>query len=349
MTRRLVAGLALPLVLAPASFAGGFTTASAQIINVPTPRQVGTRPVTLTASFGFLQSQSRNDGQSGTGWILGEALQWKAMADVGLKSGGLGVTVSLASQPIQRIGGSAGAGSDGTIDLRQVLATFRTRETEGAHQIIEASVGLSQWANYRGTDVLTAEEREARNALTLGIGYGIGFTFGQRGTIFVMQDLATLWGSREGLSASQSRQVQQYTTRLGVRYRIRGMREPDAGCRMRGVPADAGNTTVRGTGIGCGMPDAGRRDAGSSIPLPASRFPHPAFRIPLPASRIPHPASRIEMDAGGDASIAPRIPRPASTPYPVPPVPSRIPHPAAHPASRIALVGAQESPLPVAP
>ena len=199
----------------------GAPRASAQIISVPKPTELA-RPITLTASFGFLQSQARVDGQSGTLWYLGDALQWKALVDVGLRSGGLGLAVSVASVPIQRSGGTAPPNSDGTIQLRQYLATFRTRETQGPHQIIEVGLGLSQWAGYEGTDVLTSDERETRNAVTIVVGYGFGFSLGERAGIFVIQDLGTLWGSGEGLSANQSRQVQQYTTRIGLRYRVRG-------------------------------------------------------------------------------------------------------------------------------
>jgi hypothetical protein len=214
-TRRTLSALVL---------AGALTARSeAQIISVPRPEQTGP-PVTLSLSFGFLSSGSRYDGQSGTLWQLGEALVYRATLDFGMRSGALGLTGSLARQPIRRSGGSAPVNSDGDIDLRQFLATFRTREGQGAHQVVEVGLGLAQWANYSGTDVLTADERKPRNALALNIGYGFGFSIGDRASLFVLQDLATLWGSGEGLTAGQSRQVQQYTTRLGARYRFRGSR-----------------------------------------------------------------------------------------------------------------------------
>ena len=167
---------------------------------------------------------SRFDGQSGTFWNLGEAIQYKGAVDVALRSGSLGVSGALASVPISRSGGTAPANSDGDIQLRVLLATFRTREMDGPHQIIEVGLGLGQWANYSGTDAITADERKARNALALTIGYGFGFTLGDRVALFVIQDVSTLWGSGEGLTAGQSRQVQQYTTRLGLRYRVSGRR-----------------------------------------------------------------------------------------------------------------------------
>ena len=195
----------------------------AQIIDVPMPGD-SRRPLTITAAFGFLGSANRNDGPSATTWYLGEAIQYKAMVDVGLRAGALGVSGSLAVQPIARSGPSVPSGSNGEIDLRQIMATFRTKDQFTAHQVIEVSMGLAQWANYRGTDVLTAEEKEARNAFALVVGYGIGFPLGNRATFVLVQEISTLWGSKEGLSPGQSRQTTNYVTRLGMRYRIRGDR-----------------------------------------------------------------------------------------------------------------------------
>jgi hypothetical protein len=195
----------------------------AQIIEVPMPKETQ-RPVTVTAAFGFLGSSARNDGQSGTTWYLAETFQYKAMVDVGLRAGSLGVTGSLAVQRMGRTGGTALPGSDGEIDLRQIMATFRTRDQFTAHQVIEVSLGLAQWANYRGNEVLTDAEKEPRNAFALVVGYGIGFPLGNRATFVLVQEISTLWGPSEGLGPGQSRQVQNYVTRLGMRYRIRGDR-----------------------------------------------------------------------------------------------------------------------------
>ena len=63
--------------------------ASAQIIKVPSPDQTR-RPIAASATFGFLQTQSRFDGQSGVLWSLGEALQYRATLEVGLRSGAIG-------------------------------------------------------------------------------------------------------------------------------------------------------------------------------------------------------------------------------------------------------------------
>lgn len=196
---------------------------SAQIIKVPSPAEGGP-PISVSATFGFLQTQSRFDGQSGTLWQLGEALVYRASVDLGIRSGAIGVTGSIASVPIRRSGGSAPSGSNGDIQLRKLLATFRTPEAQGFHQIVEVSMGLAQWTGYSGTDLLTPEEQKARNAFALVVGYGFGFSIGERAAFTLAQDVATLWGSAEGLPSGEGRSVRQFITRVGLRYRIRGQR-----------------------------------------------------------------------------------------------------------------------------
>jgi len=207
---------ALVLALAPAIL-------PAQIIRVPDANESG-RPIFISANFGFLQTQSRYDGQSGTFWNLGEALTYRASLDVGIRAGSIGVTGSIASVPIRRTGGTSVPNSRGDIQLRKLLATFRTPEQQGFHQIVEVSLGAAQWGGYSGNDVLSPEEQKARNALALVVGYGFGFSIGERAAFTLVQDYSTLWGSAEGLPSGQSRSVRQYITRVGLRYRIRGQR-----------------------------------------------------------------------------------------------------------------------------
>lgn len=223
-TQRSLVRRALPVALASALLLAPLVSPlAAQIIRVPTESNSGP-PIHLSATFGFLQTQNRFDGQSGTFWTLGEALAYRASLDLGLRAGALGVTAGLASVPLRRSGGTAVPGSSGDIQLRQYLATFRTVEAQGFHQIVEVSMGLAQWTGYSGSDVLTADEEKARNAFALVVGYGFGFSLGERAAITLVQDYTTLWGSAEGLPSGQSRSVRQYTTRVGLRYRLRGQR-----------------------------------------------------------------------------------------------------------------------------
>jgi hypothetical protein len=187
---------------------------------VPKPSDA-TRPISATVSAGYLLTASRFDGVSGTFWSLGDGIQYRGTMEVGTRSGAIGLTGTLATVPIRR-GGSPT--SDGDISLRQLLVTFRSPEGQSFYQIFEAGAGLSQWASYSGTDILSPDDRKARNGLAIMIGYGFGFALGERLSFNVVQDAATIIGSGEGLPAGERRSQQQYITRMGLRYRFTGAR-----------------------------------------------------------------------------------------------------------------------------
>lgn len=193
----------------------------AQIIKVPTSDAVS-RPISVHASAGYFLTQNRFDGQTGQPWFLGDGWQYRAGADIGFDIGTLGVSATLATVPIQR--GNSFA-SVGEIQQRQFLGTFRSPEPRGFGQVIELGVGLSQWVNYSGTDVLSPEEAEARNALALVLGYGLSIPLGSRFTVSLTQDYATIVGSGEGLPAGTRRAQEQYTTRIGLRWKAVGARD----------------------------------------------------------------------------------------------------------------------------
>ncbi|MFM8910230.1 MAG: hypothetical protein ACKOH8_06615, partial [Gemmatimonadota bacterium] len=62
------------LALLPFLCASLASVGDAQLIKVPSP-STARRPITLSISTGFLQTEGRVDGQSGTIWSLGEAAQ----------------------------------------------------------------------------------------------------------------------------------------------------------------------------------------------------------------------------------------------------------------------------------
>lgn len=177
-------------------------------------------PIGVHASAGYFVAQNRFDGISGVNWFLGDTWQYRAGVDVGIKSGVLGVSGSIASVPIQRGNSTA---SRGDIQLRQLLATFRSPEPSGFGQLFELGAGLSQWASYSGTDALSPEDAATRNAFAIAIGYGFVMPLGDRFSLQLVQDYTTVIGSREGLPAGARRSQEQYTTRIGLRWRATGV------------------------------------------------------------------------------------------------------------------------------
>lgn len=191
----------------------------AQLIKVPMADE-RTIPVAVNVSAGYLLAQNRFDGISGLTWNLGDAWQYRAGVDVGLRSGSIGVSGTVATVPIQR---GSNFSSRGEIQLRQLLATFRSPEPRGFGQVIEIGVGLSQWADYSGSDVLSDAEAKAQNALAIALGYGFAVPLGRRFALQLTQDYTTAIHSREGLPAGARRSQEQYTTRIGLRWRATGV------------------------------------------------------------------------------------------------------------------------------
>lgn len=180
------------------------------------------RPVFVHAAAGYFVTQNRFDGQTGQPWFLGDGWQYRIGADVGTEIGTLGVAATFATVAIQRGNSLA---SVGEIQQRQYLGTFRSPEPRGFGQVIELGLGLSQWLNYSGTDVLSSEEAKPRNGLALVLGYGLSIPLGKRFTVALTQDYTTVIGSGEGLPSGTRRSQEQYTTRIGLRWQAFGVRE----------------------------------------------------------------------------------------------------------------------------
>jgi hypothetical protein len=214
--RGFAASFGLALLVSAAS-----TPLAAQLIPVPMSDEVS-RPIAVSASAGYFLTQNRFDGQSGQPWYLGDGWQYRVGADVSLDIGSLGVAATFATVPIQRGNVTTAIGE---IQQRQILGTFRSPEPEGFGQVIELGVGLSQWLNYSGSGTLSADDLKARNALALVLGYGLSIPLGKRATVTLAQDYATVIGSGEGLPPGTRRAQEQYTTRIGLRWRVIGARE----------------------------------------------------------------------------------------------------------------------------
>ena len=179
------------------------------------------RPVSVMASVGYFIAQNRYDGVSAMPWYFGDAMLYRVSVDMAFGPGTFGVAGSLASVPLQRDNSPT---SNGEIQLRQVMAVFRSPEPRQLGQVVEIGLGLSQYANYSGTDVVTGEDAKPRNAVAFSLGYGFAIPLGERWGITLMQDYVTAIGSREGLPAGAKRSQEQYTTRLGLRWRVLGAR-----------------------------------------------------------------------------------------------------------------------------
>lgn len=191
--------------------------ASAQLIHVPDEDEFGAT-ISVTGGAGLLLVGNRYDAIDGTRWVMGEAIQMRGMVDIAMRSGSFGLVGTLATVPMFR----ANSGAPGEIQLRQVMVSFRSPASDGFHQTLEVSGGWSQWASYRGDDVLTAEQKKPRNGLGVMLGYGAAFPMGDRVTFAFAQDIGVIVGSGKGLPVGESRSQSVYQTRIELRIRLSG-------------------------------------------------------------------------------------------------------------------------------
>jgi hypothetical protein len=192
--------------------------AAAQLIHVPEEDSFG-RTITLTGGAGLLIVGSRYDASEGARWRMGEAIQMRGALDVAMRSGSLGLVATLATVPMVR---STSPANRGEIQLRQLMLSFRSPASDGFHQTLEVSGGWSQWASYRGDDVLSAEQKKARNGLAVMLGYGAAFPIGSRVTFSFAQDIGAIIGSGKDLPVGESRSQSIYQTRLELRIKLSG-------------------------------------------------------------------------------------------------------------------------------
>jgi hypothetical protein len=209
--------LARHAVCAVLLLAAASTRAAAQLIHVPDEDAVG-RTFTLTGGAGLLLVGDRYDVTDGTRWMLGEAIQMRAMLDIAMRSGSFGLAGTLATVPMVR----ANSGAPGEIQLRQLMISFRSPPSDGFHQTLEISGGWSQWASYTGDDVLTSEQKKPRNGLAVMLGYGAAFPIGSRVTFSFAQDIGAIIGSGKDLPVGESRSQSVYQTRLELKVRLSG-------------------------------------------------------------------------------------------------------------------------------
>lgn len=179
------------------------------------------RVITVSGDVGLLSTGSRYDAVDGATWLFSEAIAYRVGVDFALSAGSLGIIAVTSRVPMYR---SGVINSDGDITFRQIAASIRSPEGRGVHQLIEITVGWAQWADYSGTDPISAESEKARNAAILAIGYGFAFPLGSRATFTFVQDAGLLIGSGDNIPANASRTQTQYHTRIGLRFRVAGAR-----------------------------------------------------------------------------------------------------------------------------
>lgn len=197
------------------------SVAVAQLLEV----QRSTEPVVWTSlSAGFFQAQTVEDGRTSSIWEFGTGLQYRGSLEYALERGAsVGAVVSYARLPLTYFSTSGtitpgcGAGCDAHADLWSIMGVFHIGGGAGFHQVIDLAIGVTRYANFEADDGGTLPPEQDTD-LALAVGYGFGYTLGDRLQVMLVQDFAVSLHQGEGLSGGTSRTPQQRTTRLGVRY-----------------------------------------------------------------------------------------------------------------------------------
>ena len=193
----------------------------AQVIRIPAR---SSQPSSWIAfGVGFHELNPVTDGGTGTTWYFGSGLQYRASIEqTSGTNGAIGLTGTYVRSPLEHAG-DPGCGVESACDAHgdvfQLMATYRMTGRQGFHQVIEFGLGVTHFRNFTADDTdepLTP--RDGDNDFTLAVSYGFGYGFNSRTQVFLVQDFATLWHQRHGLSGSQSNFVQERSTRIGLRY-----------------------------------------------------------------------------------------------------------------------------------
>ena len=217
----LVSALPFLAALAPAAAAG------AQVVRLPQRSREPALWASLSA--GYLQMNSVWDGRTSSIWGFGDGVQGRASLEYAIGSGSsLGVVGSLARLPLRFAEGVSSSGgvtsatsvSDAHADVRSLHLGFHAGGGTGFHQVIQVSLGVTNFANFRRDDDDAKLGPSGDTDFSFAVGYGFGYSLGARLHVFVVQDYASSIHQDDNLPNDARRSTTQYTTRLGVRAGI---------------------------------------------------------------------------------------------------------------------------------
>ena len=195
--------------------------AAAQILQLPGQRRDA---VWVTAWAGYYDPGSFADGRTNTDWLFSDGLGWRASVEYGIGGGSaIGILGTFARMPLEvrsRVGAPSRE-ADG--DIRSLQALFHAGGGTGLHQVIEVSVGVLEFRNFRAKDNGEAlGPPDGDRDLTFGLGYGFGYGISRRAQIALVQDFGYTFHQRDGLPASSSRTTMNRSTRIGLRIGFGG-------------------------------------------------------------------------------------------------------------------------------
>lgn len=204
------------------------STARGQVIRPP----VQTQPNAWTSfSIGFAQPFTVNDGNTGTTWQFGDAMQYRVSLEKPIQyQSTIGLTATFARPTLSYVPFTTSltticsAGCDATANVTQLLATFHAGgSTIGLHQVIDLAAGATGYWNFRETTTGVKLAPSSPDIdFSLGLGYGFGYTISPGMQLDLVQDFNLSVHQHTGLAGGQDALGRQFITRLGVRFALGG-------------------------------------------------------------------------------------------------------------------------------
>ena len=191
--------------------------APAQIIQDRGIRSADPRAWT-SLSVGWMSQGSLCDSDSNACWNFGSAPQFRGTLDMAMGRGAsLGVAATTAKVPLVYNGGigtNGCASCDADANVSQYLATLHIGGGAGFHQVIDASVGMTVFSNFRSTSGSRLGGK-AVSDFGFSVGYGFGYATSDRIQIMIVQDYGLIIHKRQPGTTNNT--AEQRTTRIGVR------------------------------------------------------------------------------------------------------------------------------------
>ena len=115
---------------------------------------------------------------------------------------------------------------DAHATVQSLMATLHIASGRGFQQVVNLSAGVIRFSDFEADDSGVELPPESDLDPSFGVGLGIGYAFGTRSQLFLVQDVGLTIHSREGLSGNESSMVRSYVTRIGFRMGLgsRGIR-----------------------------------------------------------------------------------------------------------------------------
>jgi hypothetical protein len=190
----------------------------------------------LSGGVAGFTSTGVNDGRTASSWDFGNSTNWQYRASLEKGAGNgssWGISGSYARVPFiysadlltplpSGVSGGRCGQCDAHLDMTTLLATFHAGGGYGFHQVIELSGGVVAYQNLKRDSDATKLAGGGNIDPLFSIGYGVGYSFGERTQIDFVPDYAIAIHERSGLSNGVSNTNSMRSLRVSLRMGFGG-------------------------------------------------------------------------------------------------------------------------------